>query len=293
MRSLLLSFLLIGLCFDSQAQAPRIVITNVSVVDVNGERLLPDRTVVISNGRIVRVDLSKQAKVARGGTVIDGQGKFLIPGLWDTHVHLSYSGVASFRTLLTTGVTSVRDMGGDMKQLRKWRTQLDSGKIAGPNIYYAGPFIDSQKPTDVRRQLFTMVVETEQQGRAVVDTLRKWDVDFIRINSRVSKDVLAAMTDEAKKKNVLVTTYEEDVDPAQRKDIHSELESSVKGGLTPMKALKAVTIDAARSVGADKKVGAIQEGMRADVVLLNANPLTDIKNTKKIEKVIAKGKVIN
>lgn len=75
--------------------------------------------------------------------------------------------------------------------------------------------------------------------------------------------------------------------------LHDELELLTQCGLPPLEALKAATTNAARSLGLEKEVGAIAVGQRADLLLLDADPLTDIRNTKKIHAVIVKGKLLD
>ncbi len=376
-------------------------ITNVNVVNVTSPNdITPAQTVLIVEGKILRVGPSNQVKVPKDFTVIDGTDKYLIPGLWDMHVHLSYYGEEAFPLLISNGVTSVRDMGGDLHQLDQWRKDIDDGKINGPEIFRAGPFVDGPKNMDAQRQSFTEVVENEEQGREVVDKLKKLGVDFIKIHSRVSRDAFFAIAEEAKTQgiplmvhapqNVTVTEisnagarsiehtesllgpaiYEKD--PAIRdkatdeafkdletddvfntirknnnfydptlislyllkgtdyekklgprllplvtklhnagvslltgsdfatkeagitpgKDLHGELELFVKAGLTPMQALRAATINAAKCMNVDNVVGSVTEGKTANLVLLDDNPLKDIRNTRKIAKVFVNGKVI-
>ena len=75
-------------------------------------------------------------------------------------------------------------------------------------------------------------------------------------------------------------------------DLHRELELLVEAGLTPAAALRSATIDAARLADSDESLGSIEDGRIADLVLLNANPLTDIGNTRKIAGVIVAGKYL-
>ncbi len=118
-RSMLALFLATGSRLTS-AQAGRdpIVITNVGVVDVANARVRTGMTVVIEHGRIGRVS-PNVAGSAPDHPPIDGTGKFLIPGLWDMHVHLVFGDwfprapEVSLPLFVANGVTGVRDMGSD------------------------------------------------------------------------------------------------------------------------------------------------------------------------------------
>jgi len=75
--------------------------------------------------------------------------------------------------------------------------------------------------------------------------------------------------------------------------LHSELDMLVRSGLTPLEALESATLVPAKFFGLEDTMGAIAEGQVADMVLLDANPLDDINNTKQIAQVISKGQLVN
>ena len=75
--------------------------------------------------------------------------------------------------------------------------------------------------------------------------------------------------------------------------LHWELESFVEAGIPPLQVLRLATWDAAAAVGADDHLGTLEAGKLADVVLLDANPLDDIKNTQTIWRVIRGGRVLD
>jgi len=75
--------------------------------------------------------------------------------------------------------------------------------------------------------------------------------------------------------------------------VHMELEQLVAAGLTPLQAIRAATGDSARILGAEKDLGTIQEGKWADLVILDADPLVDIRNTRKIWQVVQTGRVVD
>ena len=139
----LVVFVLFVLCTTARAEPSALAVTHVTVIDGKGGNPQPDRTVLISGDRIASISDSSPPKGAR---VIDGRGKFLIPGLCDMHVHLAgvtadpkWSKTTLLPLLIANGVTTVRDMGGDLAALQSWRKEIAGGKLIGPRIYAAGP----------------------------------------------------------------------------------------------------------------------------------------------------------
>jgi len=117
----------VGVRIAALAQGAPLAITDVTVVDGTGDGSRPHMTVVVSGGRIIAVDPVARAVIPPQATVIDGRGKFLIPGLWDMHVHLAKAGASSPGLFVANGVTSVRDMGGDFAVVRRWRDEIAAG----------------------------------------------------------------------------------------------------------------------------------------------------------------------
>src|SRR5688572_24734420 len=87
----------------------RVTVVDVSAVDAAGA-LRHDQTVVIRGGRVTAVGAAGAVKIPSGARVIDATGKYLIPGLWDMHVHLSPATELALPALVANGVTGVRDM---------------------------------------------------------------------------------------------------------------------------------------------------------------------------------------
>jgi imidazolonepropionase-like amidohydrolase len=105
--------------------------------------LRPDYTVVIDRGRITSVGPSASVNVPSRSSRLDGRGKYLVPGLWDAHSHVSLAGEAGLVAYVANGVTTVRDLGSQLTQLHAWRTALGSGSMIGPSILTAGLTIEA------------------------------------------------------------------------------------------------------------------------------------------------------
>src|SRR4029079_14087555 len=125
------------------SQSAALVFTHATVIDGTGAAPARDMTVTIENGRIASVQPSAKAQPPRGARVIDASGRYLIPGLWDMHVHW-YD--ARYLSLFTAnGVTGVRVMWGMPLHLQ-WRRSIAAGSLAGPRLYIAGPLMDGPNP---------------------------------------------------------------------------------------------------------------------------------------------------
>ncbi len=103
-------------------------------------------TVVIVGNRIDAIGRTGKIRVPKNSRIIDATGKYLVPGFWDMHVHLSFATELAMPALIANGVTGVRDMGGDLDQIDEWRRQITGGELLGPRIVRAGLIVDGQKP---------------------------------------------------------------------------------------------------------------------------------------------------
>src|SRR5947209_6404432 len=123
-----------------------LAIAHGTVIDMTGAPPRRDVTVVIDGSRIAAIGPSSTLKPSRGARVIDARGKYLIPGLWDMHVHTVLPGVPNGRALLplyvANGVTGVRDMGGTWDTIRAYRRDIAAGGQVGPRIVAAGAYLD-------------------------------------------------------------------------------------------------------------------------------------------------------
>jgi imidazolonepropionase-like amidohydrolase len=396
------------------AAAEPIAITHVAVVNTVTGTLQRDATVVIDGTRIVSV--GRTAKPPAGSSIVDGRGKFLIPGLWDMHAHLSWTTASALPLLIATGVTGVRDLGGRLAELDGWRSRIDAGVLTGPRIVRVGPILNGKS-----FNRYQFVPGNAEQTRAVARLLKFLEVDFLKVHRRMERDSYFALIDEAKKIGLQVvghipmtvspmeasdagqatiehvaTLFEgtfgaavgnrslasairewrtADADtlfarfvkngtafdptlfayfprdahtdspyvarslkaeadkrpaatPAELADqqaiyeefkqvvraanragvtllagsdiadvripgftLHQELAALVECGLTPLQALQAATLNAAKVMNRTNEFGVVEEGKAADVVLLDGNPLDDIHNTTRIAAVIANGKL--
>jgi imidazolonepropionase-like amidohydrolase len=352
----------------------------------------------------------------------------MIPGLWDSHVHLTKLGAGALAAFVAYGVTSVRDMGSDLAEVQQWRREIEAGDRPGPRIKTSGQILET--PANVARMKREATVEPVDRIRipvgspaeadAAVARLAKAGADLIKVRTVVDEATLRAMAAAAHAKGLklaghpvappdtliairmdsvehLLTFPPLDTPPAARRalfermrdagvamgtttvnlegsvlvpystalarlkadplwrlvsrylasdwqeqvderkgpeaeqalatfrqalpdayrdlremhaagvrflagsdaavvfvypgdSLHGELQSLVDhAGLKPADALRAATMNPAAFFGLERELGAIKTGYRADLVLLDANPLEDIRATRKIAGVVRNG----
>lgn len=149
-------------------------------------------TVVIRNKRIASVERGMPV-IPKGTAIVDGRNRFLIPGLCDMHVHLSYARLSALPALVANGVTAVRDMGSDLAELDKWRAEIADGTLIGPTISRAGPMLNGKE-----FNRYQLEVTNAVEARTAVRTLCKVGVDFIKIHRRTPREAYFAVAEESK-----------------------------------------------------------------------------------------------
>src|SRR5580700_4239836 len=434
---------------NDAAQSAPIAIAHVTLINPATSAVEHDATVIIEGDHIGTVLIGAMVKMPGNTRLIDGHGRYLIPGLWDMHVHSAFGDwFPGGRDIIlplfvANGVTGVRDMGGDLPVLMAWRKQSAKGQIVGPRMVISGPMLDAYLPDGKLRFPSSVAVTTPESAVAAVDALKAQGVDFIKVQSVISRDAYLAAAAEAHKQGLpivghvpdkvriaetiaagqksiehlmgsfegcsteedkfirgegdlklLLTTQDQKkcddlirqlaqsqtwqvptlawqrggtfldqrdlkhdpLDkyvPAYWRDVtwrrfsdemmpdllrdpltlrqeyfaenlqmvgamhragvpfmagtdtapgiyimpgfslHDELANFVEAGFTPMESLQTATSNPARFLGMEANLGSVEIGKVADMVLLSANPLEDIRNTRKISMVIANGQFLD
>lgn len=420
-----------------------IAITNVTVVDVERERLIGPRTVLVRDGRIASIVAPRDAQLPSTAQHIDGRGRFLMPGLVDMHVHLFNLSSHrppndwSFPLYVANGITAVRDMRADAASIQlvnRWRKALDDGELIAPRILAAGIAVYGASPEDAARQVDSaahagaefikvfsevptshwrailaaakadslpvvghvpagvplLLAATAGQrsdehlmqafeacssiearlleerrdlaGDALIarrdaqepETLKAFDPIFCRSMAKAlaatgqvqvptlvlaDEDLLGKTRspsadprwrylrpdERARWQRFLDGYTAQDAALAQQRwpiahqivsfihqagvtimagtdapmpgvypgfSLHEELDLLVASGLTPAEALRAATLDPARFLGIANESGSVEVGKRADLLLLDADPLSDIRNTHRIRAVLLDGRLL-
>lgn len=412
-----------------------LAIERVTVVDVEAGEALTDRTVLVRNGAIAALGPAASVEVPEDATRLDGRGRWLIPGLWDMHVHVTDATALSLPALVAHGVTGVRDAGGDLVAIDAWKRTIAAGETTGPRIVRPGPYVDGYKPAAPYR----LTVEDADDARAAVAYVEARGADYVKIHNAVPGEAYFALAEESRERGIpfaghvpvgvtpsqaaragqaslehAITFFEgtfqslaprepgaqmeflrafvasgadtlgarlvaegthvtptlvtsvlrgrrvelaDDPPPcvdlvarslreqwdrffpvtegdrapgieelrARFADVlvdftgalhdagvpllagsdlaardvcpgislHDELALLVDAGLEPVDALRAATITPARFLGSADSLGSVAVGKRADLVLLEADPLVDVENTRRIAAVIADGRVLD
>ena len=433
-----ISFLLLitATAFHPSFGQSKIAIVNVAVIDGTDHLPRTNATVIVQGEKIEAITTASK-NPPNGAKIVDGTGRFLIPGLWNNDLHGPAYGDAKapLLSLVSYGVTTVRDMGASLDDIVRLRAATASGELVGPRLFISGPLMEG--PVPVKMALIFDLFNVQQAHEEVRD-LKQHGVDYVEVDTTLTPELYWAIADEAKKQglrlvghippkigaasivqadqknvehlggrylNVLVACssdetyfmgalgsgYDDalkavsqgkrpsgevqftanfdkrlldtfDEKKAQRlfhlyakngvaqtptlsvlktlwemnkktnhltekdmaygkkifdKDLeivremkrdgvpilagtdgsypqggdalHGELELLVQAGLTPLEALQSATRDAAQFMGVSKSVGTIERGKVADLVLLGANPLDDISNTRRIDGVFLRG----
>ena len=174
-----------------------VVIRHVNVIDVKNEALLKDQDVVLSGDRIVSVEPSEETRIHGPSVIIDGRGKYLIPGFWDCHIHLSWTTSSALPLLTALGITEVRDLGGKLTDLERWRAQIADGTLVGPHIMRVGPILNGKA-----FNLYQFVPGSAEATRGAVRLLTYLGMDEIKVHRRLPRDWYFAALDESKKLNI-------------------------------------------------------------------------------------------
>jgi len=191
-----------------------LVITHVTVINPGASSVTADRAVVITGTQITAVSPSAGFQPPKGSRLIDSRGLYLIPGLWDMHVHSVFGDWFPggrdiiLPLFIANGVTGVRDMGGDVPMLFEWRNQVAAGQIIGPRMIVSGPMLDGYLP-DGKSLRFpsSVAVPTPASAIAAVDALKAQGVDFIKVQSLISHDAYLAAAAEAHKQGLPIVGH--------------------------------------------------------------------------------------
>ena len=411
----------------SSSASPVLAITNVTVVDVTGGPPRPAQTVVVSGGRITSVGPAAGAQVPRGARVVDGTGKYVVPGMWDMHSHITMFGRMGLDLYLAHGVTGIRDMGGErFAAVKALRDSVAAGQIMGPRMRIASPVVENQRWLEWTRQASAQAGTPwrlhERFGPASPAGAERWvdsvvalGADHIKVRNWPDTTISRALMARARERGLQVaahanepfprtgvSSYEHGIWPPLRVSdaardslwrhfaangasvvptlvtwpirldppdtliarldegriaglcyvpadalrewreqltnmkqergqidwpevyrgevrnaaemhragvplmtgtdigapllvpgfsLHDELALLVRdAGMTPLQALQAATLTPARVMGLADETGTVEAGKRADLVLLDADPLADIRNTRRIHAVVANGR---
>ena len=202
--------LLIGLLPPAIAQT--LVFQHATVIDATGAPPKKDFTVVVRDGRIVTV--KPRAESIDGALVVDATGKYLIPGLWDMHVHITSPEIA-FPLLVANGITGIREMysGIALADVRQWKSRPDAPRMFAPG------FVDGPLMGGGGSWPDAIAVANAEQARLAVHLLKEHGADFLKVYSSVPRDAFLALAEEARAVGIPIAGHvPEEVSPLEASD---------------------------------------------------------------------------
>jgi len=247
MKRTVLLALILGLAVSTGCTAdPEVlVIRSVTVIDGTGAGPETGMTVVIAQSKISAIGTEGSVDFPSSARVIDGTGKYLIPGLWDMHVHLRDL-EGTLPLFIINGVTTVRDMGSELEKTVALRELIEAGMLVGPRIKTSGMMVESSSwvaqyvelmreqgadDQEVEEFLRTRILVGDPiQARVIVDSLTALGADFIKIRHAESPEVFAAIAEAATDAGthlvghyVWILSLEDSADGGQRSIEHNIL----------------------------------------------------------------------
>ena len=206
------SFAFIVSCSQNEERSPdSFAISNVHIIDA-ASGLRQNQTVLVQKDKIVDVGPANSITIPKGFAVIDGKEKYLIPGLWDAHVHLTYEPqmtTSMFDLFLVNGITSVRDTGGELELVMPLKIQADAAPENSPRVKVAGPLLDGI-PTvydGVSRIKLGIGADSPAEAEKLVDQFIEAGVDLIKSYEMLTPESFSAVIARANSHGKVVTGH--------------------------------------------------------------------------------------
>jgi len=172
-----------------------VLIRNVTVIPMTaGSGPAARQSVIIRDGRIAEIGPLPQVRVPDGATVVDGTGKYLIPGLFEMHAHTSKTRASALGLYVVHGVTTIRDQGSEHAEVLRWRREIRDGARVGPRMLVAGPYLESlsniqrmrRDPPESRVEPFERAripIGSPADARRVIDSLAALEIDHFKVRT--------------------------------------------------------------------------------------------------------------
>ncbi len=194
---------------EMPAANPLVAFVNVSVVPMDRERVLKNQTVIVRDGVIEAIGPSGQVQVPDEALIVDGRGKYLMPGLVDLHVHIQFEN--DLLLWVANGVTGVRNMWGHTGRMLQFgfpdqlalREQIEQGTLLGPTIYTTGPDMEGSPAFHPMAEVF----DTPEAARESVAWQKAQGYDFIKVYDHLSQSVYQAILDTAREHDMSVVGH--------------------------------------------------------------------------------------
>jgi imidazolonepropionase-like amidohydrolase len=235
------------------SQPADLAITDVTVIDPASGRVEAGQTVVIRDGVIESVSATDGSVSAE--VVVGGNGRFLIPGLWDMHTHM----------LVVNGVLNVRDMGGDPFVLADQKSRIASREVVGPTIRGAGSILEDRRWLTRARGIFSelehrLPVDNPEEARATVAMLKSWGVDLVKVRNVTDRETLAAIVRAAADHGLTVAGHQPMI---------MDVDEAAELGMTTFEHMPLTTLTMPGKEADEARVAAATEKLVASGTFLN------------------------
>ncbi len=188
-------------------------IENISTIDPN-DGLKENQTVILMDGKIHKIAPSDDLNLSSKNEIIDGTGKYMIPGLWDAHVHFAFMeelAPSMFDLFLAYGITSVRDTGGEINFVKEWKDKADANPTDAPRVMIAGPLLDGMPNvydgSDPSRPPLSVGLNSVEAVKNQVNYLDSMGVDLLKAYEMLTPEQFSTVTALAKEKGLKVTGH--------------------------------------------------------------------------------------
>ncbi|MCX5207230.1 amidohydrolase family protein [Streptomyces sp. NBC_00237] len=196
--------------------SPTLALTHATLLTTPNSRRVPDQTLLLTHGSITASGPSSQLKPPPHAQVIDLTGKYVMPGLTESHIHTSGDDALTPPLFPLTGVTSVREMWG-LPLHHAWRQKIADNTLLGPRFVIASPIVDGP-PSIWANDTGLPVIEVAdaKSARAAVRRVRREGADFVKVYSRLSPDAYYAIADESERQGLPFAGHCPDTLPMSR-----------------------------------------------------------------------------
>ncbi|MGI8583836.1 MAG: amidohydrolase family protein [Chitinophagaceae bacterium] len=200
-------FLIVVFFLPLFSKAQNVLIKNVTVVDVQKGAIIPKQNVLVTGNRITKI--SSQTITSTIATIVNGTGKYLMPGLCDFNAYvLQYEneGVPAFKLMLANGVTSVRDLlpPNSLAEVREIKQKIATGKLLAPRLYLSGKTLVDKLPFQKQNENKSYLVKSPSEAVKAVDSMIYWGADVIDMRTILNEPILRAITNRAHQKGIKV-----------------------------------------------------------------------------------------
>jgi imidazolonepropionase-like amidohydrolase len=193
--TLLLLFLVSIPAYAGRAGTTLLAIKGATLLDVRNGRQIGNSAILVEEDRIKEVGDASTIVIPTYARVIDARGKWVIPGLFDMHVHGSARKDVPIALYVANGITAIRDMGGNITSLRMTRQKIESGEKLGPHLFYTGNVLDGSPPV---APPMSFIVDSPQEAAGAVEFLISQGADSVKIYNNITEPVLDAIVKAAK-----------------------------------------------------------------------------------------------